>query len=327
MNVFRIAASVALTVHSMAHAHMQLGETTIDFASVDEGRGVLTARDDFVERLSPFDRAARLKSAEVISEEAYLAFVADNVMEWKAEEREKLEAALAGVSDTLAAYKLLLPTKVLLVKTTGKEEGNAAYTRANAIVLPMRVLAEPAEQIQRTLCHELFHVLSRANPELREKLYTTIGFEKCEEVQLPTPLGEKKVTNPDAPRNDHAIRVSVRGETRWVVPVLIATSSRYDPERGGEFFNYLELKYALLDDQKRLDPRAVELADQSELREFFEQVGQNTGYIIHPEEILADNFALLVLRQGELPSPEVLERMKRVLEEGVSNRSTGVSEK
>jgi hypothetical protein len=46
---------------------------------------------------------------------------------------------------------------------------------------------------------------------------------------------------------------------------------------------------------------------------FFEQVGKNTEYVIHPEEILADNFALLVLGGGSnTPSPEVLRKMKTV---------------
>jgi hypothetical protein len=37
------------------------------------------------------------------------------------------------------------------------------------------------------------------------------------------------------------------------------------------------------------------------------------AYIIHPEEILADNFALLVLQQRQVPSPEVIDRIERVL--------------
>jgi len=35
--------------------------TAIHFASVAEGSKILMARDDFIRRLSPFDRAARLK--------------------------------------------------------------------------------------------------------------------------------------------------------------------------------------------------------------------------------------------------------------------------
>jgi hypothetical protein len=48
---------------------------------------------------------------------------------------------------------------------------------------------------------------------------------------------------------------------------------------------------------------------------FFEQVGRNTDYLIHPEEILADNFALLVVGDKRIVSPEVINRIKKVLEE------------
>jgi len=47
-------------------------------------------------------------------------------------------------------------------------------------------------------------------------------------------------------------------------------------------------------------------------------VGRNTRYLWHPEEILADNFALLFLgllrgAPPQLPSPDVLERMRAIL--------------
>jgi hypothetical protein len=46
---------------------------------------------------------------------------------------------------------------------------------------------------------------------------------------------------------------------------------------------------------------------------FFEQVGRNTEYIIHAEEILASSFELLVLGERAAASPEVLERIRAEL--------------
>ena len=98
---------------------------------------------------------------------------------------------------------------MLFIKTTGNEEGGAAYTRANAIVLPEAEMTAPVEKIRKTISHELFHVLSRANPDLREKLYAAIGFVKCDEVAFPLELKSRKLTNPDAPKNDHCILLQV----------------------------------------------------------------------------------------------------------------------
>jgi len=52
----------------------------------------------------------------------------------------------------------------------------------------------------------------------------------------------------------------------------------------------------------------------AELGNFFEQIGRNTAYIIHPEEILADNFAQLATGQEQtVPSPEVQQRIRAAL--------------
>ena len=47
---------------------------------------------------------------------------------------------------------------------------------------------------------------------------------------------------------------------------------------------------------------------------FLEQVGRNTNYIIHAEEILASNFEWLVVGGDKPPpSPELLERIRAEL--------------
>ena len=48
--------------------------------------------------------------------------------------------------------------------------------------------------------------------------------------------------------------------------------------------------------------------------DFYEQVGNNTNYTIHPEEILADNFALAIMEVSSLPSPWVVEEIRSKLQ-------------
>jgi hypothetical protein len=315
----------------LTHAQIKLGnDATLDFATAEQGKKILTARDDFVRRMSPFDRAARLKTDREVSEKEYLAFVGKNVLAWTAAEKQKVVASFKGAGPELRSLSLPFPKKVLFIKTTGKEEGGAAYTRANAIVFPKDVLRGPSAGIRKTICHELFHVLSRANPDLRHKLYAAIGFQKCREVAFPSGLASRKITNPDAPKNDHCIRLKVDGMDQWVVPILFSRTEKYDTERGGEFFHYLEFRLLLVERKKgsssvkpMYDGENPKLAGLHQVSGFFEQVGRNTGYIIHPEEILADNFALLVIRQGNLPSPEIIEKMKEILKkEAAGNRKS-----
>ena len=52
---------------------------------------------------------------------------------------------------------------------------NAAYCRRQAIILPASETKKSDDELRNLLTHELFHILSRANPELRDKLYAVIA--------------------------------------------------------------------------------------------------------------------------------------------------------
>lgn len=297
------------------------------FASIREGKELLTRHDDFVERLSPFDRAARLKSDQDVSVEQYLNFVGDNVLELTAEEKQKIQSAFQELCVKLNRLSLTVPTDLIFIKTTGKEEGGAKYTRANAIVLPESFFQLPATRMERTICHELFHVISRANPELRDKLYASIGFEKCDELGFPSELKTRKLTNPDSPKNDHCIKLKVADAECWAIPILYSDSEKYDVERGGEFFKYLKFALCLVDRsatgsgvKPQYDGRTAKLVGMEEVTGFYEQVGKNTQYILHPEEILADNFARLVMQDRDLPSPQIVVNLERILNENAASK-------
>jgi hypothetical protein len=177
------------------------------FASASEGRKILAAKDDFIQRLSPFDRSARMKVDRAVSEDEFVAFVEKNAVEWTEDDMQTVERAIKKLQPLLRALPLSFPPIIQLIKTSGAEEGNAAYTRTTAIILPKAEFAKSDVNLEKLVCHELFHLLSRKNPELRDKLYAVIGFTKCHEIALPPDLRSRKITNPDAPRNEHYIRL------------------------------------------------------------------------------------------------------------------------
>jgi hypothetical protein len=288
----------------------------IEFASIEKARAVLGTRDDFVARLSPFDRAARLKSADDVSEDQYLAFTTASAREWSNDERARLSAAFKAIEPQLAALLPALEKPILLIRTSGEEEGGAAYTRANAVMLPRP--SNDERELKRTLAHEVFHIVSRNNAPLKQALYRAIGFQECGEVALPTALAARKITNPDAPINEHCIEITVDGATAWGMPILLSRLERYDPAAGIEFFGYLTLSMLLVDRtatpaRPLLRDGAPVLVPINRVEGFLEQVGSNTSYILHAEEILASNFERLVLGEQGAPSPEVLERMREEL--------------
>jgi hypothetical protein len=302
--------SIALAVQAATDVDLRKG-CTAHFASVTEAAATLGERDDFIQRLSPFDRASRVKTDRPVSEEEFLRFVQANAAAWSELEQTKVEAAISALRPALESLPFAFPKKVTLIKTTGAEEGGAFYTRDTAIMMPAKKIdAADGELLKKTIAHELFHILSRNNPELREKLYALIGFSNCGEIDFPDELKPRKITNPDAPRNDHAIRVQANGMEASVVPILFSSAPNYDPVRDGEFFNYLQLGFVIVPTNPRT---RADLLTPQQVSGFFEQVGRNTDYIIHPEEILAENFALLMIGQRDVPSSDLLDRLRRAL--------------
>lgn len=307
---------------SLSYAQIKLNPNTIiAFATVEEGREILTAQDDFVLCMSPFDRASRVKTKDDVIEKDYLEFVSKNVLAWNDDEKKKIITAFQGVQAKLEELALPFPEKVFFIKTTGREEGGAAYTRANAVIFPEANLTANSTMMQKLIAHELFHILTRANPELREKLYAAIGFVKCNDVFL-VELKSRKITNPDAPRNDHCIRLRVGLNDQWAVPILYSKTEKYDVKQGGDFFNYLQFQFLLVErDDKSFEAKPIyedqkpKLIDLNQASGFFEQVGKNTQYIIHPEEILADNFSLLVLQKSKVQTPVILKKIEEILKE------------
>ncbi len=296
------------------------GDTVAHFASVDEARKILTKRDRFVAAQSPWDRQARLKSAGDVSVDEYLKFVSGEVIAWSDADREKIVDAIAKVRERLRIWSLPFPRQVVLVQTTGKEEGGAAYCRENAIVLPRGIVAgRSAEGLERLLLHELFHVLSSHNAALRQRLYTVVGFSYCGEIALPAELAARKITNPDAPTIEHRIEIDVDGEPIAVVPILLADSAKYDAAAGREFFAYMKFRLLAVakDERGHYTPRLRDekpwLIDPAATPSYHDKIGRNTGYIIHPEEIIADNFTLLMLGEEDVKTPKILDDIRAIL--------------
>jgi hypothetical protein len=293
-------------------------EAAVHFASVAEGQELLAARDRFISSLSPFDRQSRVETDREVSEAAFLEFVSSHVRAWSPEESTKLSKVIESLRPKLAELRLPLPNSIWLIKTTGREEGDAAYCRKHAIVLPQSKVDDPPQALERLLTHELFHILSSHDSKLREKCYKLIGFRVIPPVDFPALLRDRKLTNPDGPLADALIDVKVGNETISVVPILYSSAERFDPVRGGPFFKYLTFRLLVVESQEgnwrpteqNGQPR---LLSPNQTPDYGRQIGTNTGYVIHPDEILAENFVHLVQGTQNLRSPEIVSGLKEAL--------------
>ncbi len=322
-----LLAHMAVQADRSARAAVELPiaeGTVVRFADVAEGAAALRVRDDYIQQLSPFDLQVRTRTPQPVSEEQFVTFLAQHVLPWTERDIAALRPLVEDLARKIAPWKLPLPGVILLVKTTGGEEGAAAYCRGPAIILPRNMIEGSQTRLASIFPHELFHVLSNQNPDLRQALYATIGFEPCNEVPLPTPLAALKITNPDAPRNNHYITVTQEGRTMELMPVLIAKSP-FNPTSGGNLFSYLQFRLMELENvdgrrQARIVNGQPVLHDPDAVPDYHEQIGRNTKYIIHPEEVLADNFVYLINGRQELASPRVVAGMAEVFKAAAAER-------
>ena len=294
--------------------------TDIIFAGVEDAKKRLTEKDEFIKSLSPFDRSARLMTDKPVSEEEFLKYAAEQVMPWTDDDIKRLRPVIGSVSAKLKRFKLHYPQKILLIKTTGLEEGGAAYSRPNGIVIPQNMLIQNYIGLEMTLIHELFHIFTANNPKLKEALYGVIHFQECNEIELPEKFRDIKITNPDGIKNDHYIEVKHQDNVIQVVPLLYSSSDKYDAAKGGSFFNYLRINFLVIEkagEKWRYKPgenNEPVLIEFSQVPDYFEKIGFNTSYTFSPDEILAENFVLLVQQTEPVKSEWVIEGMRKILQ-------------
>lgn len=270
------------------------------FLSQDEAREEIGRRDEFVSAMSTFDLESRTGAPRPVAVEDYLRVVREHALAFSEDEKENVGEQVNTVLDRMAERGLRPPAdppEVRFVRTDGEEEGGpAAYTRSGTVFLcDLFFDLDPALQIH-TVAHELFHIWSRANPDVvRWPAHEALGFSRVQDLTLPPGLADRKITNPDDPLLEEVIRVSFDGAP---VDVALATIARSDYE-GGSFFDYLDLWL--------VEPESGALHSIESAEGLFEQLGTTTEYILSAEEISAEHFALGLLQDAEIRDPELIE--------------------
>jgi len=310
-------AAVLTLAQAQSAAELRLAkDCTVHFTTQEQGKAKLAKRDVYIKGMSSFERAAKIKKKGPISTEQYIEFIQKQVLDWSEADRAKLLKIIETTEPKLAPYAKHFPRDIYLIKTTGNDEGGAPYTRGTSIILPRQRVAQSAARLEGLLYHELFHILSRSNPSLRDELYSIIGYEKCAVVSLPEPMMPRRISNPDAPVVEHCIRVSKEDQPYWCAPVLFSRTPQYDPNTGGTFFRYLEFRLMAIDRESAkaiLKDSQPILLKPDAVEGFYEQIGRNTSYIIHPEETLANNFVHLMSDRKPLANPEIPKKIEKLL--------------
>lgn len=302
-----ILMAVYAGMTALSHADPQF-----TFATVKTGQEILTADDNYFNRMSPAEIAIRSFSmtADKTGDDLKAQYKA-NVLQWTAREKAQITQLVKKNRERLDSINHLLPSEIIFIKVTDRVEGGLPHTRANAIVLPESL--KPLSEM--LFYHELFHVLSRNQENRHHGLYNLIGFKPCDFLANDE-IRAKTLTNPDVPAEGYYLPVEIDGSEAAIMTFLHAAKAAFDPEVKGGFgghFGFGLLKVKVDQGKCEVDADAegrLQVLNPGAVPGFFAAIGQNTNYIIHPEEILAANFVFAMLGREDLPNPEIPDRLK-----------------
>ena len=139
---------------------------TFELATPEQGAALLSARDEFMNALTPGELAIRLQRNGAGADVAALGqFYAANVRSWSAPERARLEAMLARVAPRLAPLAGWLPERILIAKISPEvESGASAFTRGAAIFIGGEGLPAADAALDGLVLHE-FTFVGQVPPE------------------------------------------------------------------------------------------------------------------------------------------------------------------
>lgn len=288
------------------------------YASKEECGELMSANQAYYDGFSQNDLEYKLQKKDATMEE-YLLFAEEQFLNFTEEEKALIDSYVSEMKEKLRTEGYVLPAldEIVFVKTTMKEEGGAGgYTHGTQIYIDSKILEEAlsGDEGQREsrlrflhlfFWHELFHCLTRCNPEFRRSIYELIHFTVAEQdYPLPPSVMESFISNPDVEHHNSHATFHINGEDMECFCALVTT--KHFEKEGDSFFDCMTTALVPVDGTDQY--YTPEQADN-----FDEVFGKNTDYVIDPEECMADNFAYAMhygLEGPEgagYPNPEIIE--------------------
>lgn len=277
--------------------------------------------DGFFDNISIVDMAIQLKTEKTFVSRAsalkeYKSYLATEVLDWTDTEKILMNEIFDSIQTQVNRVNpKLMPKDIRLVKIKTTHYGpDVYYTRGHNIMIPENALTRQGarEMLEPVMIHEVFHLISRYDKPLREKIYALIGFfPHNQKLDMPKTIRDRWLTNPDGVSTEYYIQLRDEEKMAKAIPLILSNKENFTAENP-TFFSYLQFDLFELDESngtiKHGDNLSTTLTDGM-MPGFFEQIKDNTQYIIHPDEISADNFIYAVTRSN-------IQDPKRFSEEG-----------
>lgn len=285
------------------------------FATAEEGRELLLSNDEYFSQFTQNDIDFRMQKTGATMDE-YLAASADQIGEFSAAEKSYLNRTISKMEKTLEKNGYTLPPidEIVFIKTSmSLESGASGYTHGTQIYLSSDIVSiytylsiiEGNDYMEELLWHELFHCLTRCNPDFREEMYSLIDFTVTDsDFPLPPSVAEYHISNPDVEHHNSYATFIIDGQEIDCFTDMVTTAH----------FDEVQTTFFGCDTTALIPIDGTDIYYTPEQASNFDEVfGTNTGYVTDPEECLADNFAYAMLfgiegRDGQgYPNPEIIQ--------------------
>lgn len=271
------------------------------FATQAEAQMRITDIDAYTGGWNQFDINVRMQSDKGRKSQL-LAKAMNATRNWSNTDRTRVTASFNRLTGQADKLKLAFdyPQEIILIKTTMEEEGNMpAYTRNNWIAIGQETLNSASDaELDHILAHELFHILTRHNQAFKKAAYASIGFTVLDkEIIFPTDFMQQRISSPDISNYDSYASFTING--REQICTMAAYTDR--PYSGGTLDTYRHTALIPLDSHfiPLQENGKTVVYSTDDASDFNTRVGQNTTLRFHPEEILAEHFAILLAPVGK----------------------------
>lgn len=271
--------------------------------TISDGQLVMGQPDDYTEHTTEQYRS-EFSSGDISS---FLRIMRGSVIEATPEQISVVSDSSRIINESLTKMGLNINFTMGMVYTDGSDNCGMPYTKVDSMVMPQGYHFPPGVLSYlnpHLVAHELWHILSRKFPELRDAAYEAIGFVKnldgktLEDVSNYHNLGlydlnsfeQVYFVNPDAIHHHfHFAQGDVKLypcliKTSHVVPVLVHVK----------------------------DDKIIEIEPISQNTDFLLNFS-NVSYNTHPEEICAEHFRMFIMGETDLPNPEMMAAFKEVV--------------
>ena len=287
------------------------------YASAEEGRELMLANNEnYYDKFSQNDLDFKMQKTGATIEE-YKEFAGTQVLDFSAPEKSYMDSIIRDMEKALDKNGYTLPPidEIVFIKTTMQEEpGASGYTHGTEIYLQGDVISIYTvghlipgfdSYFRELIWHELFHCLTRCNPDFREAMYSLVNFTVVDtDFELPDSVFEYHITNPDVEHHNSYATFIIDGQEIDCFTDFV-TTIHYD-EAQASFMTCSTTALVPID--------GTDIYYTPEQASNFDEVfGTNTGYVVDPEECMADNFAYAMVYGIEgkdkagYPNPEIIQ--------------------